>query len=163
MDELAIKIIFGLVMVIGILGSILPVLPGLPLVFGALLLAKILGYSSISWWLISFFGFLTVLGLVLDYLIPMATTKKFGGSRYGLIGLTIGFVVGLIFAPVGLFSIIVMPFLGALVGELIYDRKSHHRALKAASGSVIGYFLSIVYGLTVSFLMFGFYLFKDIL
>ncbi|MDD3458869.1 MAG: DUF456 domain-containing protein [Weeksellaceae bacterium] len=163
MDELAIKIIFGLVMVIGILGSILPVLPGLPLVFGALLLAKILGYSSISWWLISFFGFLTVLGLVLDYLIPVATSKKLGGSRYGLIGLTIGFVVGLIFAPVGLFSIIVMPFLGALVGELIYDRKSHRRALKAASGSVIGYFLSIVYGLTVSFLMFGFYLFKDIL
>jgi len=162
-DELAIKIIFGLVMVIGILGSILPVLPGLPLVFGALLLAKILGYSSISWWLISFFGFLTVLGLVLDYLIPMATTKKFGGSRYGLIGLTIGFVIGLIFSPLGLLSIIIIPFLGALVGELIYDRKSHRRALKAASGSVIGYFLSIVYGLTVSFLMFGFYLFKDIL
>lgn len=163
MEELTVKIIFGVIMVIGILGVLLPVLPGLPLIFGALLLAKILGYSSISWWLIVVFGLLSVIGMVLDYLIPMATTKKFGGSRYGLIGLTIGFVVGLIFAPVGLFSIIVMPFLGALVGELIYDRKSHRRALKAATGSVIGYFLSLAYGLTLAFVMFAFYLFKDIL
>lgn len=162
MDDTVIRILFGIGMLIGILGTILPVIPGTPLVFGMLLLAKLLGYSQISWWLIAIFGFFTGIGILLDYLIPMATTKKLGGSRYGLIGLTIGFLVGIIFSPFGYFSLIVAPFLGALIGELIYDRKNQGRAVRAATGSLIGYFLTIVYGLVVSFAIFGIYLFKDI-
>ena len=80
MDEAIIKILFGIGMLVGILGTILPVIPGTPLVFGMLLLAKLLGYSQISWWLIAIFGFFTGIGILLDYLIPVATTKKRAGA-----------------------------------------------------------------------------------
>lgn len=162
MDPVLVKLFFGLIMLVGIVGVILPVLPGTPLVFGALLLAKILGFSQLSWWLVIIFGFLTALGILFDYLVPVATTKKLGGSRYGLIGLSIGFVVGILFSPFGFFSIIVAPFLGALIGELIYDRNNYQRAFKSASGSVVGYFLTIVYGLIVSFSIFAVFLFTDV-
>lgn len=158
-----VKIIFGILMIVGIIGTILPVLPGSPLVFGALLLAKIFGFSQLSWWLVFIFGILTIVGMVLDYLLPFAVTKRIGGSKYGLTGLGIGLIVGIIFSPFGLFSIIIAPFLGVLAGELIYDRKSHGRALKAASASVAAYFMTTIYGLILSFTIFAFYLFSDIL
>lgn len=162
MEDLIIKILFALAMIIGAFGTILPVLPGAPLAFGALLLAKILNFSEISWWVIGLFGFLTLVGVILDYTVPIATTKKMGGSRYGVIGLIIGLIVGIVFSPFGLVSIILAPFLGALIGELIYDRQNHKRAVKAALGSVIGYFLTSGYGLLLSLAILVTYLVKDV-
>ena len=156
------KFLFGIGMLFGIAGTVLPVIPGTPLVFGILLLAKISGYSQIGWWLVAIFGILTGIGMLFDYLIPAAVAKKLGGSRYGLLGLTIGFLVGIIFSPFGYFSLIVAPFFGALIGELIYDRKNRNRAVRAAAGSLIGYFLTLVYGLLVSFAMFGAFLLIDV-
>lgn len=163
MDDLVVKIFFGIVMVVGILGTILPVLPGTPIVFGALLLAKILGFSQISWWLVAIFGVFTIAGMVLDYFLPFAVTRRTGGSKYGLVGLGLGLVVGIIFSPFGMFSIIVAPFLGVLIAELIYDRKNRGRAVKAAFGSVAAYFITSLYGLVLSFVIFGVYLFQDVL
>ncbi len=162
MEEVIIKIFFAIVMVIGIAGSILPVLPGAPLAFGSLLLAKILHFSELSWWIIVLFGILTLIGIVLDYAVPIATTKKMGGSKYGIWGLVIGFIIGIIFSPFGFVSIIIAPFLGALIGELIYDRQNHRRAIKAATGSVIGYFLTSGYGILLCCSMLGVFLVYDI-
>lgn len=163
MEVLIIKLIFVIMMIIGIIGVILPVLPGLPLVYAVLLFAKILGYSQLSWWWVLVFGLITAFGILMDYLIPVSVTKRLGGSKYGLIGLTIGFVIGIIFSPFGFFSIIIAPFLGSIIGELIYDRKNYKRAIKSASGSVVGYFLSIFYSLIFSFIILAVFLFKDIL
>lgn len=162
MDDLIIKILFALAMFVGFLGAFLPVLPGSILAFGSLFLAKILGFSEISWWVISIFGFFTILGIVLDYLVPILTTKKMGGSRYGIIGMLIGLVVGIIFSPFGFVSIIVAPFLGALIGEILYDRQNHKRALKSALGSVIGYFLTSGYGMILSLVILSYFLFFDV-
>lgn len=162
MEVLIIKILFALVMLVGVAGSILPVLPGAPLAFGSLLLARILHFSEISWWVIILFGILTIIGIVLDYTVPIATTKKMGGSKYGIWGLVIGFIIGIIFSPFGFVSIIVAPFLGALIGELIYDRQNHRRAIKAATGSVIGYFLTSGYGILLSLTMLGVFLYDDV-
>src|SRR5690606_10671771 len=163
MEDIIVKIIFAGAMLAGVAGSILPVLPGAPLAFGSLLLAKILDFSALSWWVIIIFGILTIVGIILDYTVPIATTKKMGGSKYGIWGMILGFVVGIIFSPFGFISIIVAPFLGALIGELIYDRQNHKRAVKAATGSVIGYFLTSGYGMILSLGMLGVFLVYDIL
>lgn len=162
MEDLFIKIIFAVIMLVGVAGTILPVLPGSPIAFGALLLAKITGFSEISWWIIALFGVLTIIGVILDYVVPIATTKKMGGSKYGVWGLVIGLIIGIIFSPFGFVSIIIAPFLGALAGELIYDRKNHKRAIKAATGSVIGYFLTSGYGMVLCLVMLGVFVYYDI-
>lgn len=162
MEELGFKIIFALAMLIGAVGSILPVLPGAPLAFFSLLVAKILHFSEISWWLVAFFGLLTVIGIIMDYTIPIATTKKMGGSRYGVLGLILGLIVGIVFSPFGFVSIIIAPFLGSLIGEIIYDSKNHKRAVKAALGSVLGYILTSGYGLLLSLSIFITFLSLDV-
>lgn len=162
MEDHIIKLIFGVGILLGTAGTILPVLPGAPLAFGSLLLAKILNFSEISWWLVGIFGFFTLIGIILDYTIPIATTKKMGGTRYGVVGLIIGLVVGIIFSPFGFVSIIIAPFLGALIGELIYDRQNHKRALKAATGSIIGYFLTSGYGIILCLSMLVVFIATDI-
>mgnify|MGYP000909566920 CR=1 FL=1 len=162
MEETFIKSLFAVVMLVGVAGSILPVLPGAPLAFGSLLLAKILNFSEISWWVVGIFGFLTIVGVVLDYVVPVATTKKMGGSKYGVYGLIIGLIIGIIFSPFGFVSIIIAPFLGALIGELIYDRQNYKRAVKAAAGSIIGYFLTSGYGIVLCLSMLVVFLVKDV-
>ncbi len=163
MEETFIKSLFVVAMLLGVAGSILPVLPGAPLAFGSLLLAKILNFSEISWWVVGIFGLLTIIGVVLDYVIPVATTKKMGGSKYGVYGLILGLIIGIIFSPFGFVSIIIAPFLGALIGELIYDRQNHKRAVKAAAGSIIGYFLTSGYGIMLCLSMLVVFLLKDII
>ncbi len=162
MEDSFIKILFAIVMLVGVAGSILPVLPGAPLAYGSLLLARIFNFSELSWWIIGLFGVLTIIGIILDYMVPIATTKKMGGSKYGIWGLVIGFIIGIIFPPFGFVSIIVAPFLGALIGELIYDRQNHKRAIKAAMGSVIGYFLTSGYGILLCLSMLVVFLMTDV-
>src|SRR5690606_1574536 len=161
-EDLIIKILFAGAMLLGVAGSILPVLPGAPLAFGSLLLARIFNFSELSWWVIGLFGVLTIIGIILDYMVPIATTKKMGGSKYGIWGLVIGFIIGIIFSPFGFVSIIIAPFLGALIGELIYDRNNHKRAVKAATGSVIGYFLTSGYGILLCLSMLAVFVATDI-
>jgi uncharacterized protein YqgC (DUF456 family) len=162
-EDLIIKIIFAIAMLVGFIGALLPVLPGSILAFGSLFLAKILGFSEIPWWVIVVFGFFTILGMILDYLVPIAATKKMGGSKYGVYGMLIGILVGIIFSPFGFVSIIIAPFLGALIGELIFDRQNHKRAFHSALGSVLGYFLTSGYGMLLSMAIFVTYLLVDIL
>ncbi|MFA7687646.1 MAG: DUF456 domain-containing protein [Moheibacter sp.] len=163
MEELIIKIIFVIIMLVGAVGAVVPVLPGALLSFGALLLARILHFSELSWWVIGIFGFLTILGIVLDYIVPVAATKKMGGSRYGIWGLIIGLIIGIVFSPFGFISIIIAPFFGAFLGELIYDYKNGKRAFKAASGAIIGYLLTSGYGVLISSIMVVVFLFYDVI
>jgi len=74
---------------------------------------------------------------VLDYIVPAWGTKRFGGTKYGMIGSSIGLILGLLFFPP--FGIIVGPFAGAFVGELIKDNNDSSKALKAAFGSFLGF------------------------
>ncbi|MEG2101873.1 MAG: DUF456 domain-containing protein [Flavobacterium sp.] len=126
--------------IIGIFGSFLPVLPGLSSCWVGLLLLYLTKAVENNYWVLGVTLLLTVIITVLDYIIPAKGTKKFGGSSYGVWGTNIGLVVGIL-APIP-FGVIIGPFVGALVGEMLYDSKNHQRAFKAATGSLLGFLAS---------------------
>lgn len=127
-------------MIVGVFGSFLPVLPGLSSCWVGLLLLYLTKAVENNYWVLGITLLLTIIITVLDYVIPAKGTKKFGGSSYGIWGTNIGLIVGIL-APIP-FGVIIGPFVGALVGELIYDSKNHKRALKAATGSLLGFLAS---------------------
>ena len=131
----------GLVcMIIGILGSFLPVLPGPPISWVGILLVYLTDAVPINYWILSIGFLVAIITIVLDYIIPAKGTKEFGGSSYGVWGTNIGLIVG-IFIPIPL-GFIIGPFVGAFVGELIYNSQDKNRALKAATGSFLGFLAS---------------------
>jgi uncharacterized protein YqgC (DUF456 family) len=139
MDSLLLIIGFVL-MVLGVFGSFLPVLPGPSLSWIGLVLLYFTNAVPTNYWILGITFLITVVISILDYVIPAKGTQKFGGSSYGIWGTNIGLIVG-IFAPIP-FGFIIGPFVGAFVGELIYNNKDHHRAFKAATGSLIGFLAS---------------------
>lgn len=147
----------GLVcMVLGILGSFLPVLPGPGLSWLGILLLYCTDAVAMNYWILGITLLVTVAISILDYLIPAKGTKQFGGSSYGVWGTNIGLVVG-IFAPVP-FGFIIGPFVGAFVGEMIYNSTDHKRALKAATGSFIGFLASSFMKFVVCMIFFGLFI-----
>ena len=126
--------------ILGIVGSFLPVLPGTPLAWIGLLLLYFTDAVPTNYWILGITFVVMVVISILDYTIPAHGTKRFGGSSYGVWGTNIGLIVG-IFAPIP-FGFIIGPFVGAFVGEMIYNSKDHGRALKAATGSLIGFLVS---------------------
>ena len=145
-------------MILGIIGSFIPVLPGPITSWIGLLLIHLTNVIPYNWTFILTTFTIALFVYILDYIIPALGTKKFGGSKYGIIGTTIGLIVGLIF--LGPFGIIIGPFIGALTGELIYDNQNSNRALKAAFGSLIGFLFSTGLKFIVSIIYAGLFLSK---
>lgn len=138
-----------LLMLIGILGSILPVIPGTPISWLGLVVLFLAPSMEFDWTFIIITGVVATVIYILDYIIPAIGTKKFGGSRAGAWGTIIGLIVGII-APIPL-GILIGPFLGALVGELAFNQTDGPKALKAAFGSFIGFLASTFMKLFVTF------------
>nr|WP_315208477.1 DUF456 domain-containing protein [uncultured Flavobacterium sp.] len=139
MDVLLLALGFMCV-IFGIFGSFLPVLPGPSISWVGLVLLYFTNAVPANYWVLGIALLITVIISVLDYVIPAKGTKRFGGSSYGIWGTNIGLVIGIL-APIP-FGFLIGPFLGALTGELIYDFKDHNRALKAATGSFVGFLAS---------------------
>ncbi|HET8737364.1 MAG TPA: DUF456 domain-containing protein, partial [Pricia sp.] len=95
----------------------------------------------------------------LDYIIPAMGTKKFGGSRAGMVGTTLGLLVSLVFPVLGVFGIIIWPFVGALVGELI-NKADKKTALKAAFGSFMGFLTGTFLKFLVAIVFLGLFISK---
>ena len=149
MDILLISI-SALLIIIGILGSIVPILPGPPIAFCGLLLVQFSSKHPFSTEFLIIFGVLAVLSAVIDNVLPIYATKKFNGSKKGIWGSAIGLVVGLFFFPP--FGIIIGPMVGAFIGEII-DGKSGNNAIKPAFGSFIGFLSSIFLRFALSIVM----------
>lgn len=143
-------------MIIGILGSFLPVLPGPPISWLGILFVYLTDEVAINYWILVISGIICIITVVLDYIIPSQGTKRFGGSSYGIWGTNIGLVVG-IFLPIPL-GFIIGPFVGAFVGEMIYNSKDKDRALKAATGSFLGFLASTFMKFIVCVGLFGLYM-----
>lgn len=126
----------GLFMVLlGLVGCFLPVIPGPTLAYAGLLIQLFRTDVVFStFWLVSI-GVLVLIVTVLDYWFPIYGTKFFGGTKGGSWGSTIGLIVGLFFGPIG---IIVGPFVGAYVGEIM-NKQPSEKALKSAFGSFLGF------------------------
>jgi Uncharacterized protein conserved in bacteria len=144
MDILLI-ILAGLCLLIGLLGSVLPILPGVPISYIGILLLHFTSKVQFSTEFLIFWAVIVVLIQVLDYFIPIWGTKKFGGTKIGVWGSVIGMIVGLFFGPWG---IILGPFVGAIVGELIAGKETK-LAVKAGFGAFIGFLFGTIAKLIV--------------
>lgn len=145
-------------MIVGVLGSFLPVLPGPPISWVGLLLLYLTKAVPMSYTILGITLVIAILVGILDYIIPAKGTKRFGGSKYGIWGTNIGLVVGIL-APIP-FGFIVGPFVGAFVGELMNDSTDSKKAFKAATGSFIGFLASTFMKFLVSMIFLGLYLVK---
>jgi uncharacterized protein len=133
---LVIAIVF---IIVGIIGCLAPVLPGPPLSYLGLVLIHFTRFADIDTKIFVILGIIVVVVSILDYVVPIWGTKKFGGSKYGTRGATVGLIIGFFLGPAG---IIIGPFVGAFVGELIFKDDVHY-ALKAGFGSLLGFLTGV--------------------
>ncbi len=153
--------------IVGIVGCILPVIPGPPISFVGLLLVYFVTNCQITIpWLIVL-GIFMIVVTVLDFIIPSWTTKKFGGTKWGSRGCAIGLLVSLF--GFQWWAIFLAPFLGAFIGEVLYLRKQKEsyeenskKVWKASFGAFMGMMFGIVGKLVYSCFVF-FLIIKEII
>ena len=132
--DIVLLVLAGICLIVGIIGCIVPGLPGVPVSYVGLWIAQASERVDFSWQMLLVWGIVTIVVSVLDYIIPAWGTKRFGGTKYGVWGSTIGLFVGLFFGAVG---VIAGPLAGAILGELI-GGKEMSQALRAGWGSFVG-------------------------
>jgi len=138
--------------VIGLAGTVLPVLPGAPLIFGGIALAAwIDGFARISVWIVLVLGVLAAIAFAVDYLAAVLGAKRAGASRLAVLGAAIGAVVGL-FA--GLIGVVVLPFVGAVIGEFVAQRDVW-RAGRVGFATWIGLAVGTAVKVAIAFTMVG--------
>ncbi len=144
-------LVLGIIsMLAGIVGSFLPVLPGPPLCYMGLILLHFSKFASFSPSFFIIYGLITLLIFIADFFMPAGVAKVYGASKYGTWGTSIGIVAGIFFLPP--FGLIIFPFLGALIGELI-QKKPTNLALKAAWGSFLGFLFGIFLKISLCLVM----------
>jgi uncharacterized protein YqgC (DUF456 family) len=122
--------------VIGLAGSVVPVLPGPPISWVGLLALSFTDYYDRPSWFLWLWLAVVVLVTVADNFLPVVMTKKFGGSRAATWGTILGMLVGMFFGPWGM---IIGPFAGAFLGELIGNRSERREALRIATGAFFAF------------------------
>jgi len=153
--DIILIIISVLFMALGVIGSFLPVLPGPLTSWVGLLILHLTDAIPMDSSFLIITLIIAILIWVLDYIIPAIGTKRFGGTKYGMIGTTLGLIIGLLSPIPG--GIIIGPFLGALIGELI-NKSDSKTALKAALGSFIGFITSTFIKFIVAVIYFGLFI-----
>lgn len=148
----------GLLILIGVLGSVLPLLPGQPLSYAGLFLyAWYTNYEKITPTVLVVFGILTILTMLFDFIAPALGAKGYKASRLGVIGSALGAFLGIfVLGPLG---IIIGPFVGGFLGEIISGR-SHEHAFKSAWGSFVGFALGSLFKLAVVIGMFVYFIYS---
>lgn len=132
--DIVLLILAFFMMLIGLIGCIVPGLPGTPIAYVGLWIAQATEKIHFSWQFLLIWGIVVVIISVLDYVVPAWGTKHYGGTKWGVWGSTIGVFVGLFFGAMG---VIFGPLVGAVIGELI-SGKQLNDALKAGWGSFVG-------------------------
>lgn len=135
--------------VVAVAGSLLPALPGPPVAYAGLALQQLRDPAPFDGQFLLIWAGITIVVMILDYVIPIQGTKRFGGTKYGVWGCTIGFLAAFWMGPIG---VVVGPFVGAFIGELLAKQNSKN-ALKAAFGSFVGFLLGSFIKLVVCFMM----------
>jgi len=152
MDHTIISFLSVILLILGILGTFLPILPGLVLSLSGLLIYKYGTDSDLSMIYIWAFVILTLASAVLNYVIPAKTNRKYGGTRWGSFGSVIGTIVGM-FLPIPLGFLVGM-FAGVFIGELLHDSRDMKKALRSTKGAFIGFIYGTGFNLVVGIAMF---------
>lgn len=152
-----IVIISGVLLnIIGYIGCLIPALPGPPFNYASLLLLHFLNIHHYSTPVLVTLGIITAIVLTVDYIVPIYGTKKTGGSKFGIWGTAIGLVAGLFLFPP--FGIIIGPFAGAVIGELIGGKNSKD-AMRAGFGAFLGFLAGAVSKLIVASVILGYFIY----
>ena len=149
MNTLLIILAF-LCLAVGIAGAVVPGLPGPPVSWAGLLLASFTPYVTVSITMLIVTAALAAIITVLDYVVPSLSTKRLGGSKYGIWGCNIGLIIsifGLPFGPQGLLGVIFWPCMGALIGEYLQQHE-WRPSLRAAWGAFLGFLTGTLLKLT---------------
>jgi len=145
-------IVAVLLILVGVAGTVLPALPGVPLIFGGVLLAAwIDDFQRISVVTVVVLAVLAVIGIVIDYIAAAISAKRAGASKQGIIGAAIGTVAG-VFS--GLWGLLFMPLVGAAVGEFL-AHKDAFRAGKVGAATWFGLLIGTAIKLAIAFTMVG--------
>ena len=144
-------IIAFVLLFLGLLGSMIPGLPGPPLSYIGILLIHFFAGTQFSTSFLLTWAVIVILVFLLDYFMQVWGVKKFGGGRNAIIGTFLGLFMGLFFAPIGL---LLGPFCGAFIGALLEVREDNNRALKVAVGSFIGFVTGTILKLVISSVLF---------
>jgi uncharacterized protein YqgC (DUF456 family) len=144
-------VIGSILMLLGLAGSILPILPGPPLSFIGLFLLALVNHFSppLTPALVIILAMVTILVIVMDYIIPLLGAKRYGASKWGVWGSVLGMVIGIFWSPFGL---LVGAFIGAVVAEWLVGKKKGE-ALRAGWGVLMGTLLATILRLGVSGMM----------
>jgi hypothetical protein len=151
--SIAMVVVGALLLIVGLIGCVIPALPGPILGFAALILISIPGsWALMPLWLLILLSAAAIAATILDNVLPAMSSKKAGANKAGVWGSVLGMIVGSFFTPIGT---IVGAFLGALLGEMLFH-KENKSPLKAAAGVFRGTMLAILVKLTVTGIV-GFY------
>ena len=153
MDYTLIYLVSVVLLILGILGTFLPVLPGLLLSLCGLLIYKFGTDTQLSIIYIWLFVFLTALSVVLNYVIPARTNRKYGGTRWGSFGSIIGTLVGMFFIPIP-FGFLIGMFAGVFIGELLHDANDKKKAWNSTKGAFVGFLYGTGFNFIVGLAMF---------
>lgn len=151
-------VILGLILVLlGIAGSVLPVLPGPILGWFGLLSVYLSSWVPVNRYVLGITLVLSVAIFILDYIIPSMGAKRYGGSKKGATGATLGMIAGLLL-PIPL-GFVIGAFAGAFIGEIIHQHNDLKRAWRSAVGSFMGFLTSTGLKLLVSLFFLGLYVY----
>ncbi len=144
-------VIAALLVVVGLLGTILPAIPGIPLIFGGMLLAAWAdGFIHVGGLTLGLLALLTALSFVVDFWATAMGARRVGASRTALVGAVIGTFVGIFFGIPGIF---VGPFVGAVAGELWHRRRLGTDDLGAAARVGVGTWLGVVVAIALKLML----------
>ena len=150
-------VVAALLILVGLVGTILPALPGLPLMFAGMLLAAWADkFVQIGGWTIAVLALLTLISIAVDITATAMGAKRVGASKLAMLGAALGTLLGgILFSIPGL---ILGPFIGAMAGELIHGREWHH-ASRIGFGTWIGLAIGTALKLALAFAMLGVFIF----
>ena len=150
-------LIGALLIIVGYIGSVMPALPGAPVAMLAVLLLHFTKIYVYPWWLLAIAIVLAIGISFVDYVVPVMGTKKFGGSKAGVRGSTIGLIAGVLIsfftAGMGIALVLLGPFIGAYVGERFFAKADSKTALRSAWGSLVGFLAGTMGKLIVTFIL----------
>ena len=155
--DLVLVALAAILMLVGVLGSFLPMLPGIPVSWAGLLLLHFTAAIPMNYTFLGITLVITIIIFILQYAIPALGTKYLGGSKMGMWGATLGLFVG-IFIPLP-FAILYTPFVGAYIGEIL-NKADSRTALRAATGSFVGLLASTFMEFVVAAIFLLLYIWK---